>query len=102
MEGTPRRSKVRARVRRILRLGEVVRTDVDPRDEVLLRDVLTIEEFMEVDDGGAGQVLVPHAAAGRLRLLALAHSEVVPRPVGVLEQALRTDDRLSPVEHQHP
>ena len=73
-----------------------MRADVYPRDQVLLRDVLSVEELVEVDDGRAGEVLIPHAAACRLCLLALTDREVVTSPVRILEQALRTDNRLTP------
>ena len=74
----------------------MVRADVYPRDQVLLRDVLSVEELVEVDDGRAGEVLIPHATACRLRLLALADREVVTSPVRILEQALRPDNSLTP------
>lgn len=90
----PRSGEVRARVGRVLRLREVVHADVDPRDQVLLGDVLAVEELVEVDHRGTGKVQVPLGTRSGLRLLALRHREVVPGPVRVLKQTLRTYDRL--------
>ena len=73
-----------------------MRPDVDPRDEVLLRDVLAVEELVEVHDRVTGEVQIPHRATRRLRLLALADREVVTSPVRILEQALRPDNSLTP------
>ena len=73
-----------------------MRADVYPRDQVLLRDVLSVEELVEIDYGRAGEVLIPHAAACRLCLLALTDREVVTSPVRILEQALRPDNSLTP------
>ena len=90
----PRRSKIRPRIRRVLRLGQVVRSDVHPRDEVLLRDVLTIEELVEVDHRRAWQVHVPHAARCRLGVLSLRDRKVISCPISILEQAFGANDGL--------
>jgi hypothetical protein len=105
--------RVSACVRRREGAYEVVRADVDPRDEVGLRHVLAVEELVEVlggagsehpavqgkladahNDGLARQVHVEHAARARLVLLADRDREVVARPVRVVQQTLRAHDRL--------
>lgn len=68
--------------------------DVDPRDEVRLCDVLTVEELVEVDHRVTRKVQVPLGTRSGLRLLALRHREVVPSPVRVFKQTLRAYDRL--------
>ena len=77
----------------------MVHTDVDPRDEILLRDVLAVEELVEVDHRQAGKVHIPHAARRRLRILAERDGEVVARPVGVVEKTLRSDNSLQARQH---
>ena len=65
-----RGGEVGTRVWRVLRLGKVVHADVDPGDEVGLRDVLAVEELVEVYRGRAGQVEVPLRGGRWLGLLA--------------------------------
>ena len=67
---------------------------VNPGNEVLLRDVLAVEELVEVDHGGAWEVEVPLRARGGLCVLALGHGEIVTRPVGVVQEALGAYDSL--------
>lgn len=85
---------VRLVSRRTLESYEVVHPDVDPSDQIFLRDILPIEELVKVDRRRAGQVEVPDAARRRLCFLATRNSKVVSRPVGVVEHALGTHDGL--------
>ena len=72
----------------------MVHADVDPSDEILLRDVLAVEELVEVDDRFAGEMHVPLATRRRLGVLALRDREVVAGPVGVVQETLGADDGL--------
>ena len=73
---------------------EMVHPDIHPRHEVLLRDVLAVEELVEVDHRRPWQVHVPHAARCRLGVLSLGDLKVVPCPISVLEQAFGANDGL--------
>ena len=88
------RGEVCACVGRVLGLRKVVHADVDPRDEIGLRDVFAVEELVEVDGGRSGKVEVPLATRRGLGLLALRDCEVVARPVGVVQEAFGSNDRL--------
>lgn len=72
----------------------MVHADVDPGDEVLLREALAVEELIEVHERRAREVHVVHATRRGLCILATRDGKVVPRPVRVLQQALRANDRL--------
>ena len=107
----PRRSSVSPGVWRILGLWlrdcpvrfvkentagsyEVVRPDVDPSDQIFLRDIFPIEKFVKVDRRRAGQVKVPYTARRWFRFLATGHSEIITCPVGILEDPLGAYDGL--------
>lgn len=72
----------------------MVHPNVDPSDQIFLRDILSIEKLVKVDRRRAGQVEVPGAARRRLCFLATRNSKIVSRPVDVLEHALGTHDGL--------
>jgi hypothetical protein len=75
---------------------EMMHANIDPGNQIVLRNILSIEEFMEVNRRGSWQVHVPHAARGWFCLLATGDSQIVTRPVRVLQEPLRTDNGLSP------
>jgi hypothetical protein len=97
---------------------DMVRADVDPRDEVRLRHVLAVEELVKVLSGvqserGAGEgkcgdthddglVHVEHAARARLGLLEERDRKVVPRSACVVKKALRAHDRLPSRQRARP
>lgn len=101
----PRRSNVRPGIRRILGLWlrdfkcvkerekdttgsyEVVHSDVDPSNQIFLRDILPVEKVVEIDRRRPGQVKIPYAARRRLGFLATGNREIVSCPVGILEEA---------------
>lgn len=73
---------------------QMVHAYVDPGNQILLRQVLAVEEVVEVDHGATREVHVPHAAGRRLGLLATGHGKVVPGPVGIVEETLGPDNSL--------
>ena len=73
---------------------EVVHPEVDPSDQIFLRDILPVEKLVKVHWRRGRQVKVPCAARGRFRFLATRHSEVVACPVDVVEGAFGAHDGL--------
>lgn len=73
---------------------QVMRSYVDPSNEVLLLDVLTVKELMEVDHGSSGEVEIPHAAGRQLGVLSFRNRQVVPCPIGIVKKPLGTHDGL--------
>ena len=87
MSSIPRRSSVSACIGAILSLRlnkkeykpternsgsttyKMVHSNVDPRNQILLCNILAIKKLVEVNYGCPGQVLVPFAARCRLRFL---------------------------------
>lgn len=72
----------------------MVHPDVNPGHQILLSDIFTVEKVVEVDRGSPWKIKVPHAAGKGLRIFATGHRQVITRPVGILEQTLRSYDSL--------
>lgn len=67
---------------------QMMRPNIDPGDQVFLRNVLAIKEAMEVHHRVSGQVQIPHAARGGLCVFATRNRKVIPSPVGIFQQPL--------------
>lgn len=72
----------------------MVHPNVDPSDQIFLRNILPVEKPVKVDRRRAGQVKVPHAARRWLGFFTTRNSQVVSRPVGVFEESLGAHDGL--------
>jgi len=65
----------------------MMRADVHPGNQVFLCDILPIEEMMKIDQWSTWQISVPHAAGCRLSFLAKRHSQIISRPVGIVQES---------------
>ncbi len=79
---------------------QMVRANVDPSHKILLRDVLAIEELVEIDHRLSWEVHVPHGAGRGLGFLSAGNCKVVTGPVSVVLQTLRSDDGLNSIRHE--
>lgn len=73
---------------------QMMRSDVYPRNQIFLCDILAIEEFVKIDYRMAWQIHVPHATWRRLGVFATGNGEIVSCPVSIFEQAFWANDRL--------
>jgi hypothetical protein len=72
----------------------MVHPDVNPGHQILLSNIFTVKEVVEVNRRSPWKVKIPHAAGRRLRILATRHRQVITCPVSILEQTLRSYDGL--------
>jgi len=68
----------------------MMRPNINPSNQICLRDILPVEKLMKVYRWVTRQIHIPHRTRAWLAFFTFRNSEIVTGPVGIVQEAFGT------------